>query len=324
MNLGSLSARALALVALACAFTALGAGVALAGQGASGYIDPTPGQTPHGGYTTSTNKCKVCHAVHGASGSGEKLLRTTVTDACKYCHVDANFSIKRVYGDGGYATNYMVDAPQGHSNVLGGCGSCHQVHAATSKTVRAAENPLASVKILKKPGATSGQDKYDTDEARYGGTNLWTAANAMNPTVTASNDLVAVSYWCTWCHKYWVDSYDRDTHVMTTATATYPSGEGMTRVAWADSSTCRSCHRGGYTNVRWTGSDWEARDWTGTTVTASGIATVGANNWPHYTVGQRLLDDAITGTGAAESDKPCMQCHVDDPSAPSAGVGVTW
>jgi hypothetical protein len=64
----------------------------------SGEVTP-PGD-PHSGLPTSTGKCKVCHAVHGAgiatnvnATTGqvvtEKLLRSTAADACVFCHVAA-------------------------------------------------------------------------------------------------------------------------------------------------------------------------------------------------------------------------------------------
>lgn len=46
-------------------------------------------QTPHGGYTTSTIKCQVCHSAHKASVTGEKLLASTAAEACAYCHAGA-------------------------------------------------------------------------------------------------------------------------------------------------------------------------------------------------------------------------------------------
>jgi hypothetical protein len=60
--------------------------------------DATPPGSPHAGLPTSTGKCKVCHAVHGAGIATnlnattndvvtEKLLRSTAADACVFCHV---------------------------------------------------------------------------------------------------------------------------------------------------------------------------------------------------------------------------------------------
>ncbi len=42
---------------------------------------------PHGGYTTGSKKCRVCHSVHDAPGGGVMLLPgPTVTDTCFTCH----------------------------------------------------------------------------------------------------------------------------------------------------------------------------------------------------------------------------------------------
>lgn len=42
---------------------------------------------PHGNYDTSTNKCKVCHAVHRAEGAYYLLRADSQDDACDYCHI---------------------------------------------------------------------------------------------------------------------------------------------------------------------------------------------------------------------------------------------
>lgn len=42
---------------------------------------------PHGGYTTGTNKCAVCHELHGASATSNILLaEQTIADTCFTCH----------------------------------------------------------------------------------------------------------------------------------------------------------------------------------------------------------------------------------------------
>lgn len=54
-------------------------------------------QNPHGGYDTSTNKCKVCHAVHRAEGAYYLLRADSQDDACDYCHIGSAHSSKVVY-----------------------------------------------------------------------------------------------------------------------------------------------------------------------------------------------------------------------------------
>lgn len=42
---------------------------------------------PHGGYSTTSNKCKTCHAVHRATGTFALMRVDTPDQACEYCHV---------------------------------------------------------------------------------------------------------------------------------------------------------------------------------------------------------------------------------------------
>ena len=93
--------RKIALVAvMAVCMVLLTAGVALAAHGASGdrtgyasaggctgcHADSEKHTFgPHGGYTSTSNKCQLCHQVHDA-GSARLLPGQTVTDACQHCH----------------------------------------------------------------------------------------------------------------------------------------------------------------------------------------------------------------------------------------------
>lgn len=64
--------------------------------------------SPHGGYDTTTNKCKVCHAVHRAGGSYSLMRADSESDACVYCHVGGSaHSSKTVYdaNPGGMGTS---------------------------------------------------------------------------------------------------------------------------------------------------------------------------------------------------------------------------
>jgi hypothetical protein len=78
-------------------------GADLDGNGTGDYAE-----NPHGGYNTTTNKCKVCHAVHRAEGAYYLLRADSQDDACSYCHVGSAHSTKIVYDlnpDGMYTTN---------------------------------------------------------------------------------------------------------------------------------------------------------------------------------------------------------------------------
>lgn len=116
------------------------------------YLEPTETVSPHGGYTTTTNKCKYCHAVHRATGAYMLTRADTRWEVCDYCH-----------GDGAGAGTLIVANFEGHttgrdmqfygrspdeedqetfivtSNNLFTCLGCHSVHGATEKTVRLAD-----------------------------------------------------------------------------------------------------------------------------------------------------------------------------------------
>jgi hypothetical protein len=70
----------------------------LAYGGTSGYYT-----NPHGGYDTTTNKCKTCHAVHRAEGTYYLLRASSSDDACDYCHV----------GGGAHSALVVYDANPG-------------------------------------------------------------------------------------------------------------------------------------------------------------------------------------------------------------------
>ena len=51
------------LLVAAPAFAAGISPVDSTGAGEAGYLAPTSGQNPHGGYSAATNKCKACHVM---------------------------------------------------------------------------------------------------------------------------------------------------------------------------------------------------------------------------------------------------------------------
>jgi hypothetical protein len=75
--------------------------------GVSGFYS-----NPHGGYDTSTNKCKVCHAVHRAEGTYYLLRASSQDDACDYCHIGGSAHSNKVVYTGNDAGKYT---PNGHT-----------------------------------------------------------------------------------------------------------------------------------------------------------------------------------------------------------------
>lgn len=199
-----------------------------AGVLASGIASPSG---PHGDYTTTTNKCAVCHSAHQAAASptGEdwKLLSTSVADSCTYCHIDINQrSTMKVYD--GLASNYnelpsqdaTVVTSAHRTNIVNGiqygaaCSDCHSVHAsATAMT----GNAVLDASILRRPASF--------DQAQLDALAAETNADA------------ALSTWCLGCHNIPSQPH-HDTHVITASVST-------TGTAQYAVDGCISCHGAG-------------------------------------------------------------------------------
>lgn len=245
---------------------------------------------PHKGYTSSTEACGVCHAVHNAA-PGEVLLSSTIANACDYCHVGEGLSYIQVYA--GYDTWYQTDNNKNHSNH---CTDCHAVHGA---------NTINGSGILK--ATTSADGVAPAPVNRSVGT---TYVPGGTVAATASQ-----SEWCSTCHQYtdamdgigtgydyYELAFNGRSHVMTDQIATY--GNSVTSysggtVAWVGSQTCAHCH---------------ADKSQGTVGWKIPAAPKGAA-FPHYTAGVRFLLTAAYNGGTTASasnsndDGVCLRCH---------------
>ena len=104
-------------------FTAAGMGGMIMDDTSTGtkYI---PGQLagdftsgPHGGYLTSTHRCRECHAVHRAAGKFKLLRSDTRFEACDWCHgtgAGSGFNIQMDNND-----NYTEEYNVGHTMGFG-------------------------------------------------------------------------------------------------------------------------------------------------------------------------------------------------------------
>lgn len=279
---------------------------AFASYGFTGYLTwasvsglPGQGSSPHEGFATTTQKCAVCHAVHGANALGEVLLRSDVAGACNYCHVNtASAPITQVYASD--ENNYSgTDLPNAHNSyfVLGvqrgvECATCHQVHAADTQMT---SNEYLTTKLLK--GSKTQDGTWDP------------VAGAAEPLASDPDTNTALTKWCARCHftalgtsyPYYANDYNYPSHVMTAAAAAYdnPQTNYGGRVAWRDSTQCSSCHASGYTT----------------------------SAWPHFTPGNRFLltaADASAAPAAAtatQEDGICLRCHRDNTGS---GIGLTF
>ncbi len=290
----------LVLLAAACLVLAF-AVPALATTGDAGYttwgsVTGVPGNlpSPHGAYTTTTQKCVVCHAVHNASLTGEVLLQDTVANSCTYCHVTTTIATT-VYG--GSLPNYSgVDTDTAHNTYAAGpmapgvsCNQCHQVHAASSRMTL---NAYLTTKILSTNGATLPAN--------------WDPV-ASYPQAADTSD-TALTKYCAGCHftrgtyTYYGGGYSGQSHVMTSAAATYDNTDASYtgQVAWVGSTQCSSCHASGYTT----------------------------SAWPHFTANaKRFLVSSANASAAAvgatdtEQDGVCLRCHRNGTGTAGVNIG---
>lgn len=254
--------------------------------------------TPHVSFSTTSEKCSVCHSVHNAAGyvgiegTANILLRSNRSNACTFCHVSATgVSTNRPYGT--VAATYTTDTNTNHASTsasvpaYAGCASCHSVHGANTYT-----NATVVTSILRLGVA-------DTDvPAGY----------------AAGTKAEALTAFCSQCHAYFDPGYDTaanttPSHIMTGSVA-YGNTEADAsvqgdQVAWASSATCTACH--------------DAPQGGGN-----------ANSFPHYMPNNaRFLQvagyagDTPTTTTEPSVDGACIKCHIGNAAATS-GVGATF
>lgn len=264
------------------------------------------GTSPHGGYSDSTTKCKVCHAVHNAStGAGQQsLLRSAKGgDACIYCHLNpGTVSAKRPYGQGGGSvSNYVrtildTDIDWNHASwhsdsaPYTGCPSCHATHGANTIPGEKDLNNNPGKAIA---GAVTTKMEFCRDCHNKTGGNLLAGgcfAGCHGGTPYQPNSISS---------EYFTEVRDEITHVMTTTLT--GTGSGGLQVAWKTSETCQQCH-------------------------AAGQPFANGDSYPHYTPNAvQFLDYGYT-TQDTDLDRVCMNCHTDSGSgtAYTSGVGKTF
>jgi hypothetical protein len=245
------------------------------------------GDTPHTNWQLTTVKCAVCHAVHGAVGGGEILMRDTVADACTYCHITPGVSTVIVYD--GVEANYTTDFDNAHNNTGAGstvaCADCHTVHGAGAITTNGLTSKILQ-NLTPQAGYTPGTGSYNA----------------------------TVSGFCSNCHNYYVDVYDAGlpvSHIMTSP-ADLTTNYGNTvanaaiqggQVAWAGSFHCLDCHDA-------PGTDTQADNFPHYTVAKRFLQVES-----YFGAG-----DASDASQTAQADGVCLKCHRNATN----GIGVDF
>jgi len=162
-------------------------------QGGIAIPDVTNG--PHGGYTTGTNACGMCHTVHGSTGAPKLLPGDTIKDTCQTCHdgtggrgVYGMIAARGVAVGGGHSLETTGLVPGGNATdgssatmAFSGpdstltCSDCHSPHASDCVTPFLGErqreveiglfNVSTSNRLLKRHpgGSTTEVTEYGSD-----------------------------------------------------------------------------------------------------------------------------------------------------------------
>ncbi len=283
---------------LAVCVAAIGIKIALG----AGYIEPTPGQSPHGGYSSTSNRCKVCHAVHLATGSFRLLRDNSASTECDYCHGTSGVANTKPItltenghglpsGTSGtiYAPDDLADTSTPSAARFSidaaawGCASCHSVHNAN--TIQLVDvGGGNTTKLLKK----------------YPNPNKTQASNYTDYDPSSTNQ--RLSNWCSACHNaniglhttaknYSASTYyyghDASASGGANSSATYGNpaswnvapGDGVN-----DGPKCYQCHRA------------DGNDST--------------PDFPHSGPAPSLLaTGTVSGGGTPQLDNACLSCH---------------
>lgn len=175
---------------------------------------------PHGGYVSTTNKCRECHAVHRAYSSKVLLRYQTILANCRYCH-DPTFGVtSETVATRGWVYQVIpsTEIEGGHNpgmeiatSILGGnfgldatftCTSCHSPHAnprrmITSSFVGDGETTATNHLLLGTPGKATGTYFYysggwcaDCHDRRHNG-----IPGINNHPVSTSTAYESVDFW---------------------------------------------------------------------------------------------------------------------------------
>lgn len=261
---------------------------------AAGYLN-SGGIKPHGGYTTLSNKCKICHAIHGTDPGSQHLLPNRINSVkwggCEQCHSEASpFAAPVVYSIDGYRSEHSIDGSAsvipdstkdlpfwGYSPGLTPSEDSAKRNLAQKirryKSNQQSNKPVATLECLH-CHSPHGNNVM-------GGPNIlrWDPARDGKRAQT-------LTQFCADCHNLnYITTKNGSSHPMMNP----PSDD----IAWGSSSTCASCHR-------------------------AKKASQGGQ-FPHQSIGADLLKAEYNGKN---QDTVCLDCHRN--SNWTKGVGITY
>lgn len=256
---------------------------------AAGY-QPAQGVQPHGGYTISSNKCKICHAVHGTPKGSLHLLPKLVNSpdwgGCEQCHSEASsFAAPTVYSMVGYKGQHSVD------------GSAIVIPDSSKQLPVIGYNPGL------KPAEESLR-KYATRVRRWKGGKDTMPLKCLHCHSPHGNNVMGGGKVLRWdpardggkaqnLTQFCADCHNKN-YVIKSNKASHPLRDpGKKRIAFSSASACTSCHNAAKSSR--------------------------GGQFPHQSIGASLLKAQYNGTNI---DGVCLDCHRS--SNGKEGVGRTY
>ncbi len=276
-------------------------------------------ESPHGGFNSSSNKCRVCHALHDANKDSYRLLfNNSRLTACDRCHdavtglsgkkpysLGSIFTLKIKHKD--YSSTGKNPKPRGITNINEAkgehtpgaklipesnikppenitkdgltCYSCHDPHFAPRKTIQNIER-WKNRGLLKDPG-----DNGSTVERGLISVKPYSSKSKPISKASAKPSLIEIqTTFCSDCHNK-MPNWDRGNNERPNKHS-HPIG-------WVDGMV-------DYYGKKWevAGPDKLARSCmschTATTITNSKGQYTGISRFPHQSIGHKLLSDSYT------------------------------
>ena len=226
---------------------------------------------PHGGYLTSTHRCRECHAVHRAAGKFKLLRSDTRFEACDWCHgtgAGSGFNIQ-MDNDDNYTTEYNVGHTMGFGVSTGkwkapddtypaftpnywqggfSCFDCHSPHANPARLLGYDAAGIAIPSIVNTATGevynigNPGHDLYTSGGKGYAPGGSFVPALGFNLPASKSKPYYLAGSWLL------IKNPDREMATSTTAVVTNPIQSWVPNIDMGQWGTAGLVNGGSYVN----------------------------------------------------------------------------
>ncbi len=249
---------------------------------------------PHGGYTTGTQKCKVCHSIHSSEGlDGPLLPESTIAATCYTCHDGTG-------GGGVYGVIYQRTgfnpAEASATAMVGTAGGVHRIGYLN-----------ASDRVVV-PGGNPDGSSLETTFTGEGGSLTCTDCHSAHNSGTVAPFVGDRKR----------SAEDTTTNIATNRLLRQRPTSATTTVTVYGTGWCATCHKGSHVTggpgtSHAVETDDSVRNYSQVTLLAgldtsltSGLGPLGGSNFGY------IMTDNDPGPGGHGGEKPiCQQCHED-------------